>query len=82
MDGGSFLVKYILEVAGEATPCIPLLDGKTQFRVCLTLFNPENLESILFWSPFLMCVNKGFGEGNGTLLQYSCLENPMDRGAW
>ena len=22
------------------------------------------------------------GEGNGTLLQYSCLENSMDRGAW
>ena len=22
------------------------------------------------------------GEGNGTSLQYSCLENPMDRGAW
>ena len=22
------------------------------------------------------------GEGNGTLLQYSCLENPLDRGAW
>ena len=22
------------------------------------------------------------GEGNGILLQYSCLENPMDRGAW
>ena len=21
------------------------------------------------------------GEGNGSLLQYSCLENPMDRGA-
>ena len=21
------------------------------------------------------------GEGNGNLLQYSCLENPMDRGA-
>ena len=28
-----------------------------------------NLESIL-------------GEGNGNPLQYSCLENPMDRGAW
>ena len=25
------------------------------------------------WSP---------GEGNGNPLQYSCLENPMDRGAW
>ena len=22
------------------------------------------------------------GEGNGNTLQYSCLENPMDRGAW
>ena len=22
------------------------------------------------------------GEGNGNPLQYSCLENPMDRGVW
>ena len=22
------------------------------------------------------------GEGNGNLIQYSCLENAMDRGAW
>ena len=22
------------------------------------------------------------GEGNGNPLQYSCVENPMDRGAW
>ena len=22
------------------------------------------------------------GKGNGNPLQYSCLENPMDRGAW
>ena len=22
------------------------------------------------------------GEGNGNILQYSCLENPMGRGAW
>ena len=25
---------------------------------------------------------KFLGEGNGHPLQYSCLENPMDRGAW
>ena len=25
---------------------------------------------------------KSPGEGNGNLLQYSCLGNPMDRGAW
>ena len=28
-----------------------------------------------------VCI-EGNGEGNGTPLQYSCLENPMDRGAW
>ena len=27
-------------------------------------------------------LNKDIGEGNGTPLQYSCLENPMDGGAW
>ena len=26
--------------------------------------------------------NNNPGEGNGNLLQYSCLGNPMDRGAW
>ena len=31
---------------------------------------------ILLWS--LKCL----GEGDGTPLQYSCLENPMDGGAW
>ena len=29
--------------------------------------------------PYLAVI---FREGNGTPLQYSCLENPMDRGAW
>ena len=27
-------------------------------------------------------IRKLVGEGNGTPLQYSCLENPMDGGAW
>ena len=27
-------------------------------------------------------LSKGIREGNGTPLQYSCLENPMDGGAW
>ena len=29
-----------------------------------------------------MCARILCGEGNGTPLQYSCLENPMDGGAW
>ena len=29
-----------------------------------------------------MLIYTQIGEGNGSPLQYSCLENPMDRGAW
>ena len=35
--------------------------------------------SAFFYSPTLTSIQ---GEGNGNPLQYSCLENPMDRGAW
>ena len=31
---------------------------------------------------YLTIFNLLFGEGSGTPLQYSCLENPMDGGAW
>ena len=31
---------------------------------------------------FLTFIRILVGEGDGTPLQYSCLENPMDRGAW
>ena len=27
-------------------------------------------------------LRRSFRAGNGSLLQYSCLENPMDRGVW
>ena len=30
----------------------------------------------------LRAISIQVGEGNGTPLQYSCLENPMDGGAW
>ena len=33
-------------------------------------------------SSFRECSCPPTGEGNGTPLQYSCLENPMDRRAW
>ena len=31
---------------------------------------------------YLTYMQSTSGEGNGNPLQYSCLENPMDRGAW
>ena len=30
----------------------------------------------------LYSIQLTFGEGNGNPLQHSCLENPMDEGAW
>ena len=36
----------------------------------------------IFSSIHLYLPSLGYGEGNGSPLQYSCLENPMDGGAW
>ena len=33
-------------------------------------------------NPDILKIMDKFGEGNGNPLQYSCLANPMDRGAW
>ena len=56
--------------------------------VCST-FLPSVAFILLHCVGFFHCqfLVKGFlgfphGEGNGTPLQYSCLENPMDGGAW
>ena len=48
-------------------------DGKA------SVYNVGDLGSIPRSDPW---VKKFPGEGNGTPLQYSCLENPMDGGAW
>ena len=47
------------------------------------LMDLSGIQSSLLLSCEIMgVVNRLFGEGNGTPVQYSCLENPMDRGAW
>ena len=38
----------------------------------------DSLPITVLFSLTLVC----HGEGNGNPLQYSCLENPRDRGAW
>ena len=38
--------------------------------------------SVISQSNFIVGSIQLDGEGNGTPLQYSCLENPMDGGAW
>ena len=37
---------------------------------------------LLLGRKVMISLDSIFGEGNGTPLQYSCLENPMDGGAW
>ena len=63
-----------------------------QWKQWLTLFwgAPKSLQMViaamkrrLFLGRKVMTnLDSIFGKGNGTPLQYSCLENPMDRGAW
>ena len=56
-------------------PCRNLTKhGQNLAFVFLVLFETERG---VFIVPKLV-----YGEGNGTPLQYSCLENPTDRGAW
>ena len=44
---------------------------------------PNNQLPVLFRDFFFnFTLWPQFGEGNGNTLQYSCLEKPMDRGAW
>ena len=56
-----------------------ILYSLTLFLVCFALFasvyNVGDLGSILGLGRYP-------GEGNSNPLQYYCLENPMDRGAW
>ena len=62
--------------------------GHPQMPMALTLtffasYDPDLRQNSSFFLSFLFghaCQNPG--EGNGTPLQYSCLENPRDRGAW
>ena len=53
---------------------------------CPTLCNPMNCSMpgfpVLHYPPEFAETHVHCGEGSGTPLQYSCLENPMDGGAW
>ena len=64
-------------------PTPVLLPGKPHGRRSLVGYSPwgcreSDLTEQLHFRFSLSCI----GEGNGNPLQYSCLENPRDRGAW
>ena len=53
------------------------IENKVQVTLCFYLSEAEKKEYKSLLCMFIIYV----GEGNGTPLQYSCLENPMDGGA-
>ena len=48
---------------------------------CLSSFQAHDRNAMSYHAMFVVRYGH-VGEGNGTPLQYSCLENPMDGGAW
>ena len=48
------------------------------FKILAILVGSNGISLVLFYASQLLLI----GEGNGTPLQSSCLENPMDGGAW
>ena len=45
-------------------------------------YSHEIKRCLLFGRKVMTNLDSIFGGGNGTPLQYSCLENPIDGGAW
>ena len=59
--------------------------GVTRSRTWLKWLSSSSSSSSSIYRSFVYLgrfIPKYFREGNGTPLQYSCLENPMDGGAW
>ena len=55
------------------------------FKKCMLVTISYRVQiSFLFFFAWkiIALISCSFGEGKGTPLQYSCLGNPMDRGAW
>ena len=50
-------------------------DKEEHYIMIIGSSQEEDITIINIYSP-------NIGEGDGTPFQYSCLENPMDRGAW
>ena len=46
------------------------------------ILEPKKIKSVTVSIVSLSICHEVIREGNGTPLQYSCLENPMDGGAW
>ena len=55
---------------------------RVQTSECKTVYKDVLYNTMEYSKYFVINCKHSVGEGNGNPLQDSCLENPMDRGAW
>ena len=67
--------------------CCSMSSSKCCFLTCIQI--SQEPDKVIWYShlfknfpQFVVTYTKALGEGNGNPLQCSCLENPMDGGAW
>ena len=60
----------------------PPLPYSLASQVALAVKNPPAIEVDKREAGLILELGRSPGEGNGNTLQYFCLKNPMDRGAW
>ena len=72
-----------LDLGGKTLPDSTLYEASKPVKLILWMLSLTFTCQVMF-DPFMTptTVATHPGEGNGTPLQYSCLENSMDRGAW
>ena len=84
---GERLNAFVLRLATILTAFIISIQHSTEGFSCtirqenkIKIFQlgQRKVKLFLLAEDVILCI----GEGNGTPLQYSCLENPMDGGAW
>ena len=88
----NFVLTYfqIVPLANKIIPWSHILLVFLEGKMCLSSNNIKGYNSLVAQMVRNLPANPGWipglgrspGEGNGNPLQYSCLENPMDRGAW
>ena len=72
------------EFGGGMDPCISIAESFFWHYMMGFVNGSDSKESACSTGNLgsVLVLERSLGEGNGYPLQYSCLENPMDRGTW
>ena len=80
----NLIIRYSMERKGQKIPgptCSILITAVILYLALRTKYGQRSMLDLLLVL-FRGCLQQSSGEGDGTPLQYSCLKNPMDGGAW